>query len=118
MGEEWATRSTTVRYGRRRPGWLLDHHLLDRPGKTLDGRRCALAPIEFSSGHGRVLTHRLSPCARRPWIGTSSSPPLDIFDGTSRGSFLCVGVRAAVARFASRRANKAQERIVPRRRVA
>jgi hypothetical protein len=80
MGEEWATLSTTVRYGRRRPAWPLDHHILDRPGKTLDDQRCALTPIELSSGHGRVLTHRLSLCARRPWIGTSSSPPLDIFD--------------------------------------
>ena len=43
MVEEWATLPTNVHYGRRRSGWLLGHHLRDRPGKISDGQRCALA---------------------------------------------------------------------------
>ena len=84
MGEEWATRSTTVRYGRRRPGWPLDHHLLDRPSKISDGKRCALASdrtlhIAQACAHSPRESR-----ARRPSSGQWSSGE-DIFDGTSRG---------------------------------
>ena len=101
MAEEWATLSTTARYGRWRPGWPLDHHLLDRPGKTLDRQRCTLASIKLSLGMGVCAHLPLVFRARRPWIGTSSSPPLDIFDCTSCGDVITVGAHAAVARFAS-----------------
>ena len=59
MAEEWATLSTTVQYGRRRPGWPLDHHVLDRPGKLWTLTDVPSLRIEPSSRHGRVLTHRL-----------------------------------------------------------
>ena len=98
MAEEWATLSTTARYGRWRPGWPLDHHLLDRPGKTLDRQRCTLASIKLSQGMGVCAHSPLVCCARR--IGMSSSPPLDIFDCTSYGDVITVGVHAAVVRFA------------------
>ena len=115
MGEEWATLATTIQYGRRRPGWPLDHHLLHRPGKILEGQWCAFASHR-TLHMARARAHSpLESCARRPWNGLSSPPPLDIFDCSSRGSSRCVGVRAVVTRFATRRADKARERIVPRR---
>ena len=59
MAEEWATLSTTVQYGRRRPGRPLDHHLLHQPDD--DGEMCvfvsnhALAPVHVLTSLDRLI---------------------------------------------------------------
>ena len=59
MGEEWATLSTTVQYGRRRPGWPLDHLLLDRSGLRGVSRYAAAGTCR--SQHSIHLSAHCSP---------------------------------------------------------
>ena len=65
MAEEWATLSTTVQYGRRRPGRPLDHHLLHRPDD--DGEMCAFVSNHDALAPVHVLTSldRSTHCADR-----------------------------------------------------
>lgn len=109
VAEEWANLSTTVQYGRQRPGWPLHHHVLDRPGKLWTLTDVPSLRIEPSSRHGRVLTHR-SCCVH---AGHGMGRPallLWTFDCSSLWPLLYMRVRAAIARFATRRANTARER--------
>ena len=49
MSEEWATLTTNVQYGRRRPGWPLDYRLLDQQGELSDERGALSLRIQPST---------------------------------------------------------------------